>query len=266
MDVAIIRELWKGRAKNEVVSVALWDGKAAHFASQSVKAPCADNSMTMRIIETQHMVSSGSDVLDVGCGTGRYAFALEAMGASVHGTDISPKMIEFARQRRTDMNREMWEKAVMFHGHECPGLAIGVRASQIVMEKFSVGRAADEELVCVTENDACGVDGIQALLGCTMGKGNLIYRPIGKQAFKFFERKGGRTLRLILKPSGGEMSRQERCADLIAYMDAAKSHLSERTKDIPNADKPTTYTGAVTFSGGHGFGGDLRKLWPVYLD
>lgn len=108
------------------------------------------------------------------------------------------------------MNQQLWEKAVAFHGHECPGLAIGVRACEIAQEKMNLNFSSDEEIVCVTENDACGVDGIQALLGCTFGKGNLIYRGTGKMAFSFFNRTTGKSLRVVLKPFSGEMERQER--------------------------------------------------------
>ena len=108
------------------------------------------------------------------------------------------------------MNNELWEKAVAFHGHQCPGLAIGVRASVKAMELLSTGASDDESIVCVTENDACGVDAVQALLSCTFGKGNLIYRDTGKQAFSFFARKSGKKVRLVLKPFTGEMSRPER--------------------------------------------------------
>ena len=101
------------------------------------------------------------------------------------------------------MDQSLWEKAIAFHGHACPGLAVGVRAAQIALEKFGANRAEDEELVCVTENDACGVDGIQAILGCTFGKGNLIYRGTGKQAYSFFERKSGRRLRTNLRRKTG---------------------------------------------------------------
>lgn len=114
------------------------------------------------------------------------------------------------------MNQENWNRAVKFHGHECPGLAIGVRASEIAMELLGVGVSKDEELVCVTENDACGVDGVQVLTGCSMGKGNLIYRGTGKMAFSFFERKSGRKVRLFLKPLAGEMSRPERQAFILS--------------------------------------------------
>lgn len=96
------------------------------------------------------------------------------------------------------MNQELWDKAVAFHGHLCPGLAIGFRAAETAMEKMNIRLSGDEEIVCVTENDACGVDGIQALLSCTFGKGNLIYKATGKQAFSFFNRKNGEKLRLYL--------------------------------------------------------------------
>jgi formylmethanofuran dehydrogenase subunit E len=108
------------------------------------------------------------------------------------------------------MNQALWEKAVAFHGHECPGLAIGFKACEAAAEKMKIGVSDDEELVCVTENDACGVDAVQALLSCTIGKGNLLYRGTGKQAFSFFDRKSGRKLRVCLKPNLGRgMEREE---------------------------------------------------------
>src|SRR5688572_5230386 len=41
----------------------------------------------------------GERVLDVGCGFGSTALAVSARGADVHGVDLSPPMIERARQR-----------------------------------------------------------------------------------------------------------------------------------------------------------------------
>ncbi|MBN1298277.1 MAG: TraR/DksA C4-type zinc finger protein [Actinobacteria bacterium] len=102
------------------------------------------------------------------------------------------------------MNRDLWNKAVAFHGHECPGLAIGFKAYEAACKKMGIGVSEDEQIVCVTENDACGVDAIQALLSCTMGKGNLIYRDTGKQAFSFFNRSNGKKLRVCLIPGKNE--------------------------------------------------------------
>lgn len=108
------------------------------------------------------------------------------------------------------MNTKLWEISVEFHGHECPGLATGFRACEAVMEKMGIKFSSDEEIVCVTENDACGVDAVQVITGCTFGKGNLLYRGTGKMAFSFFNRTSGESLRMIVKPSPGEMDRKQR--------------------------------------------------------
>ena len=114
------------------------------------------------------------------------------------------------------MNKHLWDKAVAFHGHECPGLAIGFKACEAAVEKMGIGASADEEIVCVTENDACGVDAVQALLSCTFGKGNLIYRGTGKQAFSFFNRTNGKKMRVCLKPGKNkEMDRNQRMEYLL---------------------------------------------------
>ena len=108
------------------------------------------------------------------------------------------------------MNKELWNKCVEFHGHECPGLAIGFRAAEVAREKMSLNFSQDEEIVCITENDACGVDAVQVITGCTMGKGNLLLKSTGKMAFSFINRKNGESIRLALKPDDQEMEREER--------------------------------------------------------
>lgn len=105
------------------------------------------------------------------------------------------------------MNKALWEKAVAFHGHACPGLAIGVRACEAVIENMGLKPAGDEELVCICETDACGVDAIQAILSCTLGKGNLIYKNMGKQAFTFINRKTSQGMRFYLKARNRGMER-----------------------------------------------------------
>ena len=46
---------------------------------------------------------------------------------------------------------------------------------------------------------------------------------------------------------------QERCEAVLSYVDACKADLNDRTKDVPDENKPKAYTGAVTFNGRHGF-------------
>ena len=90
-----------------------------------------------------------------------------------------------------------WERCVEFHGHSCPGLAIGYRIALAALDRLGMSSSKDEEIVCVTENDACGVDAVQVITGCTMGKGNLLYRDTGKQAFSFFNRRDQRRIRIV---------------------------------------------------------------------
>ena len=98
------------------------------------------------------------------------------------------------------MDEKLWNRCVAFHGHECPGLATGYRAGELALEQLGVKAAFDEELVCISENDACGVDGVQVVTGCTVGKGNLLFHNTGKMAFTFYSRATGKGVRLVLKP------------------------------------------------------------------
>lgn len=105
----------------------------------------------------------------------------------------------------------LWEKCVAFHGHGCGGLAVGFRAVLYAWELFGEDGivSEDEEFVCIAETDACGVDAVQALLSCTVGKGNLIFDLQGKNAFSFYRRRDGKSFRLVLR-STPEKSREER--------------------------------------------------------
>ena len=96
---------------------------------------------------------------------------------------------------------DRFAEAARFHGHICPGLALGYRAAGIALEQLRSGRAEDEELVTIAETDACGVDAIQVLTGCTAGKGNLLFKDHGKHAFTFINRRTGDAIRIIGNPS-----------------------------------------------------------------
>ena len=87
-----------------------------------------------------------------------------------------------------------------FHGHMCPGLAMGIRAAEVALAEIGP-HSADEEIVAITETDMCGVDAIQLLTGCTFGKGNLVHHDHGKIAFTFIRRSDGRAIRVSLRPA-----------------------------------------------------------------
>ena len=53
------------------------------------------------------------------------------------------------------LEREDFKKCVDFHGHVCPGLAIGYVAGKTGLEWLKENRAEDEEIVSIVETDAC---------------------------------------------------------------------------------------------------------------
>jgi formylmethanofuran dehydrogenase subunit E len=103
------------------------------------------------------------------------------------------------------------EGTVAFHGHWCPGLAIGIRAAEWALSELDA-RAHDEELVAVVETDMCAVDAIQYLTGCTFGKGNFIFLDYGKTAFTFYRRSDGKAGRLLGRPPGAPRERNAMAA------------------------------------------------------
>jgi len=90
-------------------------------------------------------------------------------------------------------------EVIRFHGHVCPGLAIGYRAALAARSHLGAQRSQDEELVAIVETDACSVDAIQVELGCTLGKGNLIYRDLGKHVFTVVSREEGKAVRISMR-------------------------------------------------------------------
>ena len=104
---------------------------------------------------------------------------------------------------------DLWEKCVEFHGHSCGGLRIGYGAAEYAMKLLNIGFSDNEQVVCISENDACGVDAIQVMLGCSIGKGNLLFHMTGKQAFNFYNRATGESVRLVLRPKPLNMTPEE---------------------------------------------------------
>ena len=100
-----------------------------------------------------------------------------------------------------------WQDCVAFHGHECGGLTIGYKASLYAIELLGLKFSDDEQVVCICENDACGVDAIQVMLGCSIGKGNLLFHMRGKSAYSFYNRTNGKSVRLVLKPRPAGMTK-----------------------------------------------------------
>ena len=130
-----------------------------------------------------------------------------------------------------------WQDCVAFHGHECGGLTIGYKASLYAIELLKLEFSADEQVVCISENDACGVDAIQVMLGCSVGKGNLLFHMRGKSAYSFYNRKTGRSVRLVLKPRPEGMTKAESFAYYQACEPKDMFDVKETTIALPESAK-----------------------------
>jgi len=121
------------------------------------------------------------------------------------------------------------QRAVDFHGHLCPGLAIGWRAAEAAAQALGIGPAADEELVAEVENDSCSADAFQALLSTTFGKGNLVFRDHGKQVFTVTDRNQGRAVRVSFVGEGLKTQKPDGSTDreafLLALIDAPQEQV-----------------------------------------
>ena len=102
MTIEEIKKLWKNENRNAEAATELWDSKSEHFISR--KSPTADESLAMTIADRYKLIKEGDSVLDIGCGGGRFAFAMEQRGAkNVLGIDLSPKMIDGCRANALEL-------------------------------------------------------------------------------------------------------------------------------------------------------------------
>ena len=90
-------------------------------------------------------------------------------------------------------------KAGELHGHFCPYVALGVRASYIAMRELGARSVGMERVVAIVETNNCFSDGVQVVTGCTFGNNALVYRDLGKTAVTVAKR-DGTAIRIALKP------------------------------------------------------------------
>jgi formylmethanofuran dehydrogenase subunit E len=97
------------------------------------------------------------------------------------------------------MKDELWQKTIEFHGHVCPGIAVGFRAALLAARLLeSEGKKIESSHFVIAHNDVCGLDGIQVVTGCSIGNAGLVIDNKGKQSFSFISKKTGLGIRLIL--------------------------------------------------------------------
>jgi formylmethanofuran dehydrogenase subunit E len=146
-----------------------------------------------------------------------------------------------------EQNNNDLRDVVQFHGHLCPGLALGFRVAKAALRELNADRPRDEELVAIVENDTCAVDAVQFVTGCTFGKGNLVFRDYGKHVYTFYNRRNGQGVRISENYRGFEndqrfpalKKREEAGEDMTREMQMFKM---EKSAAILKADEKELFT------------------------
>lgn len=92
-----------------------------------------------------------------------------------------------------------WEQVIDFHGHTCPGVAIGFRVAQLAQRELGIKPAQDSELLVAAETRSCALDAFQVLNKATLGRGTLRIEEKGKHVYYFHYTGTGAILRIGVK-------------------------------------------------------------------
>ena len=195
------------------------------FASRAPVRPNPVGITTVRLVArdgnrlrvTGLDVVDGTPVLDIkSCNTSHLDDA--PCGASNHiHTSLLKSNPRLAIQRyiHAGDTEKLLMLAAQFHGHYCPGLAMGVMAAVHAMQELdrdnaypdsvtddakpaetggekASGPESDglEDLLAIVETNNCFADGVQLVTGCSFGNNSLIFEDLGKTAFTLTRRDG----------------------------------------------------------------------------
>jgi formylmethanofuran dehydrogenase subunit E len=149
---------------------------------------------------------------------------------------------DMERHAMQDIHSDDLRDTIQFHGHLCPGLALGYRVAQAALRELNSERPRDEELVAIIENDSCAADAIQFITGCTFGKGNLIFHDYGKHVYTFFNRRTGQGVRISEDYRGFEkdnrfedIKKREAAGEEVS--DERREYLMEKAAAILHAEE-----------------------------
>lgn len=104
MFTEIIKKNWKNTNKDNKAEIELWNSKADYFGSYELEK--VENERFIQIIKENNLIDKNSSVLDVGCGAGKYCAALADSCYKCVGTDLSPRMIQFAKDKAKQYNKK----------------------------------------------------------------------------------------------------------------------------------------------------------------
>lgn len=101
-----------------------------------------------------------------------------------------------------------------FSQKKTAALVIGYKAASYAVELLEITDENKDDIVCITETDTAAVDGLQVVLGTTVGNGKLFFHITGKFAFNVYNKATNKSVRIMLKPVP-----DLDCTDMLEYVD-----------------------------------------------
>ena len=102
-------------------------------------------------------------------------------------------------------DKQAIDRVLAFHGEMCPALAMGILAAELAEREVGTG-----DVHVVVEGASCSVDAIQVLLGCTVGRRNLVVADYGKNAYTFYRRSDGKAVRIASRAEAWDWGAEHR--------------------------------------------------------
>ena len=101
------------REENQEDLEKIWDNKSEWFFNRTEKKQeNFSNRLVFKIIKEKKLLNENSKVLDIGCGTGRHLLEFSKITSHITGTDISSRMLDYAREKLKNIN-----EAKFIHGN-----------------------------------------------------------------------------------------------------------------------------------------------------
>src|SRR3972149_3896390 len=103
------------------------------------------------------------------------------------------------------MDKKIVNLAIDLHGHLAPGIALGLRMSEIALSRMNT-KKGDKYLIGISETARCLADAMQAATGCTLGHGSAFVEDYGKLALTLGDIRTKKGVRVALKDDANKHS------------------------------------------------------------
>jgi len=99
MNIDYFTEAWKKDLSELEDTQQFWNMRADEFNNQhGNKQGEKRRQEVIEFLTSRNMLPADAEILDIGCGPGRYSVEFAQRSKQVTGIDISPKMLEYARE------------------------------------------------------------------------------------------------------------------------------------------------------------------------